>query len=242
MIERKGNRSWDQLRKVKIEQNYLRHHPGSVLIEMGETIVLCCASIEEKVPSFLKNTPQGWLTAEYSMLPMSSRIRTPREAARGKIGGRTHEIQRLIGRSLRAVVDLKGFGERTIYIDCDVIQADGGTRTASITGSFLALAYLFTDMKNRDLIPKIPINDYVSAVSVGIVNNGILLDLDYAEDSRAAVDMNFVMTGQGKFIEVQGTAETGAFDRTQLSEMTDLASRGIQDLNLIQRGILRNAI
>lgn len=241
-MERKENRSRDQLRKVKIEKNYLRHHPGSVLIETGETIVLCSAALEEKVPSFLKNAAQGWLTAEYSMLPMSSRTRTPREAAKGKIGGRTHEIQRLIGRSLRAVTDLKAFGERTIYIDCDVLQADGGTRTASITGSFLALACLFIDMKENDLIAEIPIRDFVSAVSVGIVDNQIMLDLDYAEDSRAGVDMNFVMTGQGKFIEVQGTAETGAFDRVQLAEMTDLAVRGIEELIRLQREISGGAI
>ncbi len=189
---------------------YLAHAEGSVLIEMGATKVLCTAS-GGGVPPFLRNTGNGWLTAEYAMLPMAGTTRTPRESSRGKVGGRTHEIQRLIGRSLRAVTDLDAFGERTIYIDCDVIQADGGTRTASITGSFVALVELFRKMKERGLVDRIPVEDSVAAVSVGVRGGEILLDLDYSEDSGADVDMNVVMTGSGRFIEVQGTAEESPF-------------------------------
>ncbi len=242
MPERKGNRSAGDLRELKITHKYLSHHPGSVLIEIGETILLCAASIEERVPSFLKNTGRGWLTAEYSMLPMSSRTRVPREAVSGKIGGRTHEIQRLIGRSLRAVTNLAAISERTVYIDCDVIQADGGTRTAAITGGFIALAHLFLEMKREGKLATIPLTDFVSAVSVGIVNGSLMLDLDYQEDSQAEVDMNFVMTGRGRFIEVQGTAENATFDRQQLSAMTDLAANGIENLIRYQREILGDAI
>lgn len=242
MSERMGNRLSEDLREVKITPNYLSHHPGSVLIEVGETVLLCAASIEERVPSFLKNTGKGWLTAEYSMLPMSSRTRIPREAAQGKIGGRTHEIQRLIGRSLRAVTNLAALSERTVYIDCDVIQADGGTRTAAITGGFIALAQLFLEMKKKGTLTTIPLTDFVSAVSVGMVNGCLMLDLDYQEDSRAEVDMNFVMTGRGRFIEVQGTAENATFDRQQLIAMTDLAASGIERLIRYQREILGGVI
>ncbi len=241
--KRKGDRPLGEFRKVKITPNYLRHHPGSALIEMGETIVLCTASIEEGVPSFLKNTGKGWLTAEYSMLPMSSGTRIPREAVKGKIGGRTQEIQRLIGRSLRAVTNLAAIAGHTVHIDCDVIQADGGTRTAAITGGFIALAKLFMEMKSSDgALTSFPLTDYVSAVSAGIVNGCLMLDLDYQEDYQAEVDMNFVMTGRGRFIEVQGTAENGSFDRQELIAMTDMAAFGIERLINCQREILGGVI
>jgi len=235
---RAGGRKLDQLRDVKITRNFLRYPKGSILIEMGLTRVICTATIEDGVPSFLKGTGRGWLTAEYAMIPMSTHTRIPREASRGRIGGRTHEIQRLIGRSLRAVTDLKAFGERTIYIDCDVIQADGGTRTASITGGFVALIDAFRRLREEGVVDKIPVTDFVSAVSTGIVNGNIYLDLDYEEDSKASVDMNFVMTRGGLFIEVQGTAEEEPFDRMLLEQMTDLASRGILELTKKQQEIL----
>jgi ribonuclease PH len=194
--------------------------------------------LEDKPAPFLKNTGKGWLTAEYSMLPMSTQTRTVRESSRGRLGGRTHEIQRLIGRSLRAVTKLTDFGEKTVYVDCDVIQADGGTRTASITGGFVALVDLFKRLKQDSLVREIPISDFVSAISVGIVDNQILLDLEYAEDLKADVDMNFVMTGSGLFIEVQGTAEHVPFNKEQLNKMTDLASRGIQKIIARQKEIV----
>jgi len=226
------------MRDFRITMNYLRFAEGSVLVEMGHTKVLCAATIEDKIPPFLKNSGRGWLTAEYSMLPASTQNRSPRESTSGRIGGRTHEIQRLIGRSLRAVTDLRSFGERTITIDCDVIQADGGTRTAAITGGFVALVTLFRNLKERGMINSIPVKDSVSAVSVGMVDGQLLLDLDYREDSRADVDMNFVMTGSGLFIEVQGTAEALPFDRDRLNAMADLAAAGIRDLSRKQREIL----
>lgn len=201
---------------------------GSVLVEFGNTKVICAASLDNKAAPFLKNTGKGWLTAEYSMLPMSTQTRSARESVRGRLGGRTHEIQRLIGRSLRAVTDLTAFGEKTIYLDCDVIQADGGTRTASITGAFVALVDLFKRLRQDGVIKEIPVSDYLSAISVGIVDNQILLDLEYEEDSRAEVDMNFVMTGSGLFIEVQGTAERVPFNKEQLDQMTQMAVSGIQ--------------
>lgn len=227
MFKRSADRKWDELRPIAIANRYLKNVPGSVMVEFGNTKVLCAASLDEKTAPFLKNTGRGWLTAEYAMLPMSTSTRSARESARGKIGGRTHEIQRLIGRSLRAVTDLAAFGERTIYIDCDVIQADGGTRTASITGAFVALVELFKDMKERGIVREIPVADFVSAVSVGMLENQVLLDLEYEEDSRADVDMNFVMTGSGLFIEVQGTAEHAPFDKDRLDAMTALAEGGI---------------
>lgn len=205
---------------------------------MGDTRVLCTATIEEKVPSFLKNSGRGWLTAEYSMLPAATPQRSPREAALGKIGGRTHEIQRLIGRSLRAVADLTVLGERTIHIDCDVIQADGGTRTASITGAFIALVELCRDLRHRGLITQLPVQNYIAAVSVGIVDGNALLDLDYHEDARAEVDMNFVTIADGRFVEVQGTAEGTPFSREQLASMTDLALKGTAELTVRQRLVL----
>jgi ribonuclease PH len=237
-MERADGRRWDQMRDFRITMNYLRFAEGSVLVEMGHTKVLCAATIEEKVPPFLKNSGRGWLTAEYSMLPASTQKRSPRESTSGKVGGRTHEIQRLIGRSLRTVTDLQRFGERTITIDCDVIQADGGTRTAAITGGFVALVNLFRSLKERGVVNSIPVKDSVSAISVGMVDGQLLLDLDYHEDSRAEVDMNFVMTGSGLFIEVQGTAETLPFDRNRLNAMTDLAAAGIEVLGRKQREIL----
>ncbi|MEN6467421.1 MAG: ribonuclease PH [Smithella sp.] len=237
MFKRSQNRKFDALRPVRITNGYLRNVPGSVMVEFGNTKVLCAASLEDKTAPFLKNTGKGWLTAEYSMLPMSTQTRSAREATRGKLGGRTHEIQRLIGRSLRAVTDLTAFGERTIYIDCDVIQADGGTRTASITGAFVALVDLFKNMKEQGLVRDIPVNDFVSAVSVGIVQNQVMLDLEYEEDSQAEVDMNFVMTGRGLFIEVQGTAEHVPFNKSQLDEMTALACAGIDKIIARQKEI-----
>ncbi len=238
MFKRNSDRQWDELRPVIITNNYLRGVAGSVLVEFGNTKVICAASLDEKTAPFLRNTGKGWLTAEYSMLPMSTQTRSAREAARGKLGGRTHEIQRLIGRSLRTVTDLKAFGERTIYIDCDVIQADGGTRTASITGAFVALVDLFKKMKQDGLVKVMPVSDFVSAISVGLIDGQALLDLEYEEDSRADVDMNFVMTGAGLFIEVQGTAEHAPFSKEQMNAMTDLAGRGIQKIIARQKEIV----
>lgn len=235
MFRRNSDRKYDELRPIRITNQYLRDVPGSVLVEFGNTKVLCAASLDEKTAPFLKNTGKGWLTAEYSMLPMSTKNRSARESVRGKVGGRTHEIQRLIGRSLRAVTDLTAFGERTIYLDCDVIQADGGTRTASITGAFVALVDLFKQLKQQGLIQTIPVTDFVSAVSVGILQNTALLDLEYEEDFRAEVDMNFVMTGAGLFIEVQGTAEHVPFSKEQLDEMTALAKIGIEKIIVCQK-------
>ena len=216
----------------------MKNTAGSVLVEFGNTKVICAASLDNKPAPFLKNTGKGWLTAEYSMLPMSTQTRTTRESVRGRLGGRTHEIQRMIGRSLRAVTDLTAFGERTIYLDCDVIQADGGTRTASITGAFIALVDLFKRLRQEGVVKEIPVSDYLSAISVGIVDNQILLDLEYEEDSRAEVDMNFVMTGSGLFIEVQGTAERVPFKKEQLDLMTEMAVSGIQKIIDRQREIV----
>ncbi|PKN70569.1 MAG: ribonuclease PH [Deltaproteobacteria bacterium HGW-Deltaproteobacteria-12] len=238
-MKRSFDRRWDELRPIKMTNNYLKD-TASVLVEFGNTKVICTAAIDDKTAPFLRNTGKGWLTAEYSMLPMSTQTRTARESARGRLGGRTHEIQRLIGRSLRAVTNLTAFGEKTIYIDCDVIQADGGTRTASITGAFIALVDLFKKMKQAGIVERIPVNDYVSAVSVGIVDGELLLDLEYEEDSKAQVDMNFVMTGGGLFIEVQGTAEHLPFNKEQLDEMTRLAARGIQQITARQKEIAGN--
>lgn len=238
MFKRNQDRKFDELRPVRMVNHYLHNVPGSVMVEFGNTKVLCAASLEEKTAAFLKNTGKGWLTAEYSMLPMSTQTRSSRESVRGKQGGRTHEIQRLIGRSLRAVTDLTAFGERTIYIDCDVIQADGGTRTASITGAFVALVDLFKHMVEQGLISEIPVRDFVSAVSVGIVQDQVLLDLEYEEDSQADVDMNFVMTGVGLFIEVQGTAEHMPFRLEQMNRMTALATDGIARIIALQKQVV----
>ena len=227
---RPSSRKPDQLRAVRIQRGFTRHAEGSVLVEFGETRVLCTASVEERVPPFLKESGRGWVTAEYGMLPRSTNTRTDREAARGKQSGRTQEIQRLIGRSLRAVVDLAALGQRTIQLDCDVLQADGGTRTAAITGSFVALHDAVTWLQGRKLLRENPIRDFVAAVSVGIHQGTPVLDLDYAEDSACGCDMNVVMTGAGNFVEVQGTAEGAAFGRAELDQLISLAERGIREL------------
>jgi ribonuclease PH len=235
---RPDGRSAHKLRDIKITRNFLKTAEGSVLIEIENTKVICTASIEDKVPPFLKDRNKGWVTAEYSMLPRSTRIRTLREAVSGRIGGRTHEIQRLIGRALRSVIDLGALGERTIWLDCDVIQADGGTRTASISGAFVALADAVEYALKNKIIKKRPIRDYVAAVSVGIVDSEPRLDLSYAEDSIAEVDMNVVMAGSGKFIEIQGTAETKPFDTPLLQNLLDLAESGIREIIAIQKSAL----
>jgi ribonuclease PH len=227
---RPSGRKPAELRPVRIQRGFTRHAEGSVLVEFGETRVLCTASVEERVPPFLKDTGRGWVTAEYGMLPRSTNTRTDREAARGKQSGRTQEIQRLIGRSLRAVVDLSSLGQRSIHLDCDVLQADGGTRTAAITGSFVALHDAVTWLQGRKLLRESPIRDFVAAVSVGIHQGTPVLDLDYAEDSACGCDMNVVMTGAGNFVEVQGTAEGAAFGRAELDELIGLAERGIREL------------
>jgi ribonuclease PH len=228
--QRANLRAPNRLRPVKITRHYIRYTPGSVLMEIGNTKVICCATLEDRVPSFLKGTGEGWLRSEYAMLPCSSPIRTPREAVVGRVGGRTHEIQRLIGRSLRAVIDLKLIGERTILLDCDVIQADGGTRCASITGSFVALADLVESLLKEKKIERNPIKDSVAAVSVGIYDGEMLLDLDYEEDSKAQVDLNIVMTGGGEYVEIQGTGEGAPFKDSVLMELLALAKSGIKEL------------
>jgi ribonuclease PH len=235
-MKRADGRLADEARLVVITPRFLKHAEGSVLIEVGDTKVICAATLEDKVPPFLKGTASGWITAEYSMLPRSSKERIPREAVKGKLSGRTQEIQRLIGRSLRTVIDLKKLGERTIWIDCDVIQADGGTRTASISGAFVALALALRAEKKPALI-----RDHVAATSVGIVNEATVLDLNYEEDSKAEVDMNVVMTGSGEIVEVQGTAETRPFEQATLLEMLELARDGIQKLIAVQRAVLEQA-
>jgi ribonuclease PH len=237
-VKRSDGRGPETLRPVRITRNYMKHAEGSVLIEMGDTKVICSASVEERVPQFLRNTGKGWITAEYSMLPRSTHTRTSRDSLTGRGSGRAFEIQRLIGRSLRSVTDLSGFGERTIWIDCDVIQADGGTRTASITGAYVALADAFRKMLKNGLIEKIPIKGSVAAVSVGKVDEGVLLDLNYEEDSRAQVDMNVVMTGDGRFVEIQGTAEESVFTRKEMDQLTRIAQKGIKELTRIQKKVL----
>ncbi|MEK7846097.1 MAG: ribonuclease PH [Nitrospinota bacterium] len=235
---RVDGRKANEIRKVKIVRNFIKHAEGSSLIEVGDTRVICTATVEETVPTFLKGKGRGWVTAEYSMIPRSARSRITRESSRGKIGGRTHEIQRLIGRALRTVVDLKSLGERTVWIDCDVIQADGGTRTASITGACVALYDAFRFMKREKMIEDIPLKDFVAATSVGIVNEKIMLDLNYEEDSKADVDMNIVMTGSGKFIEIQGTAERHPFSKEDTDSLIKLAVKGIKELIKIQKTVI----
>jgi ribonuclease PH len=235
---RQDGRGLDKIRKVQINRNYIKYAEGSCLIELGNTRVICTASIEESVPPFLKGTGTGWVTAEYGMLPRSCQTRIKR----GKDSGRVYEIQRLVGRSLRAICDMKPIGERTIWIDCDVIQADGGTRTASITGSFIALADALNKLKKGGLINKIPVKDFVAATSVGIVNGDLLLDLTYEEDSKAEVDMNIVMTGAGEFIEIQGTAERKTFNKDQADKLLTLAKKGIEELVDIQRNLLKDIL
>jgi ribonuclease PH len=236
---RTDGRSPGDLRPVKITPGFLAYAEGSVLIEMGNTRVICAASLEERVPPFLRNTGQGWLTAEYAMLPRSTQTRTAREIGRGGPSGRTHEIQRLIGRSLRAVADMKALGERTLTIDCDVLQADGGTRTAAITGAYVAFALAANRLLTLGKITKPIVRNQVAAVSVGIVDNTPLLDLKYDEDSRAEVDMNVVCTGDGRFIEVQGTAEREPFSRSQMDELLALAAQGIDTLVALQKEALK---
>ena len=235
---RPNKRSAGQLRPVRIQRSYTRHAEGSVLVEFGDTRLICTASVEEKVPDFLRDRGQGWVTAEYGMLPRSTNTRTDREASRGRQTGRTQEIQRLIGRSLRAVMDLKRLGERTIQIDCDVIQADGGTRTAAITGAFVALHDAVTLLRRRGLVTESPVRDFIAAVSVGMVEGTPVLDLDYAEDSTCDTDMNVVMTGSGGFVEVQGTAEGAPFSQAQMDALLVLAQNGIRELIAKQKEAL----
>ncbi|SJZ90931.1 ribonuclease PH [Garciella nitratireducens] len=237
-MSRIDGRENDELRETKIIKDFIKNASGSVLIETGETRVICTASVEEKVPSFLRGTGQGWITAEYGMLPASTQNRKIRESHRGKVEGRTQEIQRLIGRTLRSVVDLKKLGERTIWIDCDVIQADGGTRTASITGAFIALVQALQKLVQEEKMQEIPIKNYVAAVSVGMVNEEHLLDLCYQEDSHAKIDMNIVMTDAGDYVEIQGTGEDSPFSKKDLFKLLELGEKGIQKLILQQKEIL----
>jgi ribonuclease PH len=236
---RPSERQPDELRAVRFERGYQQYAEGSVLVEFGATRVLCSASVEDRVPHFLKGQGQGWVTAEYGMLPRATHTRNAREAARGRQGGRTLEIQRLIGRSLRAVLDLKALGERTITIDCDVLQADGGTRTAAITGSYVALVDALRQLEKRNALGRDPLHGQVAAVSVGLYRGIAVLDLDYAEDAEAETDMNVVMNEAGAFIEVQGTAEGHAFRRAELDQLLDLAAGGVKELLELQRAALR---
>lgn len=229
----------DQIRTVKMTRNYTKYAEGSVLVESGETKVICTASIEDKVPIFLKGKGEGWITCEYNMLPRSTQVRKPRDISKGKIDGRTMEIQRLIGRALRSVMDLKALGEKTIWIDCDVIQADGGTRTASISGAFVALVDAVNKMHKKSAFNIYPVRSFVSAVSVGIVNNVKLLDLCYEEDSNAMVDMNVVLTDKGEFIEIQGTGEQRPFSREELNELLSLADKGAKHIIDVQKNSLK---
>ncbi len=237
-IVRFDGRRGDQIRPIKITRHFIKHAEGSVLIEMGDTKVICTASVEEKVPPFLKDKGRGWVTAEYAMLPRSTHERSPREAVKGKQAGRTLEIQRLVGRALRAVTDQTLMGERTIWIDCDVIQADGGTRTASITGAFIALADAIAVLKKKDLIKKSPLTDYLAAISVGKVGGEVMVDLAYQEDSMAEVDMNLVMTGRGQFVEVQGTAERSPFHKKDMDEFLSIGWKAIEQLVAIQKNLI----
>jgi ribonuclease PH len=235
---RADNRLPEQLRPSRITPNFLVHAEGSVLVEAGRTKVICTASVEDRVPPFRRNSGKGWVTAEYGMLPRATSTRTQREASAGRVGGRTQEIQRLIGRSLRAVTRMEELGERTITLDCDVIQADGGTRTASITGAFVALVLALQQLRERDVLRTMPVSDFVAATSVGIVDGEPLLDLAYTEDSQADVDMNVVKTGSGLYIELQGTAEALPFGREALNRLLDLADTGIRQLIALQRGLV----
>ncbi len=237
---RKDGRKNNEIRGVKIQRNFVENAEGSVLISMGNTRVICTASIEERVPPFLKDQKKGWITAEYSMLPRATQTRTTRESSTGRVSGRTHEIQRLIGRALRSVVDLSGLGERTIWIDCDVLQADGGTRTASITGAFICLSDALRYALRNGLIERTPLKDYLAAISVGVVRGEPMVDLCYSEDSTAEVDMNVVMTGSGKFVEIQGTAEGLPFSKGSLDSLVTLAQNGINSLITMQRKLFED--
>lgn len=234
-----NKREWNELRKVKITRGVMKNAEGSALIEMGDTKVLCSATVEERVPAFLRDTGKGWITTEYAMLPRATQERVRRDSVRGRIGGRSHEIQRIIGRALRAVIDLEKLGERSVTIDCDVIHADGGTRTASITGAFVALYEASTYLKKNKLVQELPVTDFIAAVSVGIIDGKLILDLDYELDSKAEVDMNVAMTGSGLLVEVQGTAEGKPFSKSKLSEMVKLAEKGITELIGTQKKVLR---
>ena len=235
---REDGRKADELRPVRLTRGYTRHAEGSVLVEFGDTKVLCTASVEERVPPFLRDKGRGWVTAEYGMLPRATHTRGDREAARGRQSGRTQEIQRLIGRALRAVVDLGALGEHTLQVDCDVLQADGGTRTAAITGAFVAVHDALDWMRGKGMVLRLPVKDFVAAVSVGLVNGTAMLDLDYAEDAGCQADMNVVMTGTGRFVEVQGTAEGEPFARAELDRLLALAGSGIAQLVAQQRRAL----
>ncbi|MDY3127327.1 MAG: ribonuclease PH [Corynebacterium sp.] len=237
-FQRGDGRAFDQMRSVRITRNFTTNPAGSVLVEFGNTRVMCTASIEEGVPRFKKGSGEGWLTAEYSMLPAATHERMQRESMKGKVKGRTHEISRLVGRSLRAAVDLSELGENTIQLDCDVLQADGGTRTASITGAYVALADAITELKSRGVVPGEPLLQPIAAVSVGIVDGAVLLDLPYEEDSRAEVDLNVVMQESGNFVEIQGTGEHGLFGRSELNDMLDVAQKGCAELIKAQRAAL----
>jgi len=237
-LGRIDGRRRNQIRPVKVTRNFTKHAEGSVLIEMGDTKVICTASVEEKVPPFLKGKGTGWVTAEYAMLPRATHDRSPRESVKGKQGGRTLEIQRLVGRALRAVIDTSRLGERTIWIDCDVIQADGGTRTASITGAFIALADAVSVLKRRELIKVNPLTDYLAAISIGKVGGHVMVDLAYEEDSHAEVDLNLVMTGAGQYVEVQGTAEKTPFNKKDMDEFLDLGWGAIRELVDLQKSLI----
>jgi ribonuclease PH len=237
-MTRNDGRAPAELRPTRLTAGFLMHAEGSVLIEVGKTRVVCAASIEERVPPFLRNSGRGWVTAEYGMLPRATSTRTQREATAGKVGGRTQEIQRLIGRSLRSVTRLPELGERTIWVDCDVLQADGGTRTASITGGFVAMVLAMQRLRETGALKSLPVQDHVAATSVGVVDGVPLLDLAYDEDSRAEVDMNIVKTGDGRFVEVQGTAEGPPFERRALDDLMELAESGIRELIALQRSII----
>jgi ribonuclease PH len=240
MIYRSDNRTPEQMRPVNIIPDFISTAEGSVLIEVGNTRVICTATVEESVPKFMSGRGKGWITSEYAMLPRSTLTRTPRESTKGRPSGRSQEIQRLIGRSLRAITDLKNLGERTLFVDCDVIQADGGTRTASITGAFVAVGLAMQKLVEAGTLKAAPLRDFVAATSVGIVDGEILLDLSYEEDSRADVDMNFVMTGAGKLVEVQATAEQNPYEEQQLLKMIAIARKGVEGLIVQQRAILKN--
>lgn len=241
MTRSDGRRS-NELRKIKITDNYIKYAEGSCLVEIGDTKVITTASVEDGVPPFLRGKGKGWITAEYSMIPRSCKTRVQREAAKGKLGGRTHEIQRLIGRSMRSVANMNVIGERTVWMDCDVIQADGGTRCASITGSFISLTLALAKLREDGIIKEIPLSDYVAAVSVGIVDGKPVLDLNYDEDSTAEVDMNIIMTGSGRFIEIQGTAEKQPFGKKDMNALITLAAKGIEDLVAAQKKALKGMI
>jgi ribonuclease PH len=239
LYKRKDGRKARELRKVKVSKDYLDYPEGSVLIEAGNTRIICTASVEDRVPPFLAGSGKGWLTAEYSMLPRSTHTRMVRDRVKGRIGGRSQEIQRLIGRSLRAILDLQGLKDRTVVVDCDVIQADGGTRTLSITGAFMAMYQALNSLVKRGIVERVPVADTVAATSVGVVDGEILLDLCYEEDSTAQVDFNVIMTGKGRFVEVQGTAEGMTFTKSQMDSMLAVAKKGIAELTAVQRKTLR---